>query len=66
MKIPNYLKRAHKESTKAGWTWEDNTNHITIRNQHGTFVIAISTTQYDGSLRRKTLGKLRQFGCPGI
>ncbi len=66
MKLPNYLKKAHKASVRAGWRWEERTNHVTVRNSDGQFVVCVSTTAYEGTLTRKIQGKLRKAGCPGV
>lgn len=67
MKLPKYLKRAHAESTKQGWTWVyKGSHHVTIRDEKGDFVIAMSLTSYDGTLTRKITGKLKKAGCPGL
>lgn len=63
--LPKYLKRACKESSKAGWTWEQKTNHITVRNPKGDFVVCVSKTAYEGTLAKKHLSQLRKAGCPG-
>ncbi len=64
-KLPNQFKRAHKLSTKQGWTWEKRTNHVEVRDYQGEFVVSISTTMYDGPLTKKILATLRKAGCPG-
>jgi len=64
--LPKYLKRAHKESLKAGWRWEHRTNHVTVRKPCGEFVVCVSTTAYDGTVTRKVQSKLRKAGCPAV
>ena len=67
-KLPDYLRRAHKLSVKAGWTWDHRagSGHVVVRDAGGEFVVAVSLTAYDGTLTRKTAGKLRRAGCPGL
>mgnify|MGYP001617307483 CR=1 FL=1 len=67
-RIPDYLRRAHKLSSKAGWTWDyqQGSKHMTIFDAQGRAITTVSLTAYDGTLTRKTKGVLRKAGCPGI
>ena len=66
-KIPGYLKQAHKQSVKQGWTWDyRGSKHVTVRDASGEFVVAISLTAYDGTLTKKTKATLRKAGCPAV
>jgi hypothetical protein len=67
-RIPDYLRRAHKLSTKAGWVWEyqDGSKHMTIFDAQGRPVTTVSLTAYDGSLTKKVKSQLRRANCPGV
>ncbi len=67
-RIPDYLRRAHKLSTKKGWMWEyqEGSKHMTIFTPSGTPVTTVSLTAYDGTLTKKVKSQLRQHKCPGI
>lgn len=67
MNLPNYLRKVHKVSSKQGWMWEKRgSKHIMVRNPQGAVVTTISTTAYDGTLRKKVESQLRRAGCPGL
>ena len=66
MNLPNYLRKTYKVSRKAGWTWEKGTRHVMVRNPKGEVVTTISTTAYDGTLRKKVESQLRRAECPGL
>lgn len=65
-KLPSMFRKAHKASVKQGWTWTENTRHITVRDPKGDFVVSISCTMYEGSLAKKLTSQLRKAGCPGV
>lgn len=67
MKLPDYLRKAHKVSTKRGWLWEERgTKHVMVFDADGKSVTCISTTAYDGTLRKKVESQLRKANCPGL
>lgn len=67
MNLPNYLRKVHKVSTKAGWTWEKRgSKHVMVFDAQGNAVTTISCTQYDGTLRKKVESQLRRANCPGL
>lgn len=68
MRLPDYLRRAHKLSTREGWTWDhkDGSKHLTIFNADGVAVTTVSLSAYDGSLTKKVRSQLRRAKCPGI
>jgi hypothetical protein len=66
-KLPGYLKKAHKESVKRGWTWDyRGSHHMTVRDADGNFVASLSLTAYDGTLTKVVKSKLRKAGCPAL
>jgi len=64
--LPKQFKKAQKQSELEGWRWVKKTNHVLVYDANGDFVVAVSTTMYDGTTTRKILGKLRNAGCPGV
>lgn len=67
MNLPDYLRKVHKVSTKAGWTWEKRgSKHVMVFDADGVCVTTISCTAYDGTLRRKVESQLRRANCPGL
>ena len=66
--LPDYLRKAHKASTKKGWKWEkrEGSKHLMIFAPNGECVTTVSLTAYDGTLRKKVTSQLRRAGCPGI
>jgi hypothetical protein len=64
--LPSTFRKARKASVKQGWTWEENTRHITVRDPKGDFVASISCTMYEGTLAKKLASQLRKAGCPSI
>lgn len=67
MKLPDYLRKAHKVSIKAGWKWEERgTKHVMVFDANGVSVTCVSTTAYDGTLRKKVESQLRKANCPGL
>lgn len=68
LNLPDYLRRAHKVSTKKGWTWEkrEGSKHVMVFDTRGNAVTTISTTAYDGILRKKVESQLRKAKCPGL
>lgn len=67
IRIPDYLRKPQKQSTKAGWTWEHRkgSKHVIVSDDTGAFVVCISLTAFDGSTTRRVKAKLRQAKCPG-
>lgn len=68
LRIPSYLRRAHKLSVKQGWHWEYQTgsSHVKVFSPTGAPVTNISLTAYDGPLTKKVMSQLRKAGCPGL
>lgn len=67
IKLPDYLRKIEKASTKEGWTWDyRGSKHVMVFTPEGVAVTNVSLTQYDGVLRKKTLSQLRKHGCPGV
>lgn len=68
MRLPDYLRKPHKQSTKKGWTWEHKTGskHVAVHDASGAFVVTISLTAFDGPLTKKVKSQLRNAGCPGV
>lgn len=68
LRIPDYLRRAHKLSVKKGWVWDyqEGSKHVTIFTAEGVKVTTVSLTAYDGTLTKKVKSQLRQAKCPGI
>lgn len=65
-KLPDYLRRIEKVSTKAGWKWDyRGSKHVMVFTPEGVAVTNVSLTAYDGTLRKKQLSQLRRAGCPG-
>lgn len=66
--LPDYLRKAHKVSSKQGWKWEkrEGSKHLMIFTPDGTAVCTVSLTAYDGTLRKKVTSQLRRAKCPGI
>lgn len=66
-KLPDYLRKPHKLSVKKGWRWEERgTKHIMVFDPQGVAITTVSTTSYDGVLRKKQESQLRRAGCPGL
>lgn len=66
-RLPDYLRKAEKESTKAGWLWEvRGSKHLMIFDADGEAVLTVSLTAYDGVLRKQVVSKLRRAKCPGM
>jgi hypothetical protein len=68
MKLPDYLRRAHKVSTKKGWKWEhrEGSKHLMVYTPEGKAVTTVSLSAYDGTLRKKVESQLRRANCPGL
>lgn len=67
LRIPDYLRKAHKESIKHGWTWDlRGSKHLLVLDPQGTPVTNVSLTAYDGPLTKKVLSQLRRADCPGV
>lgn len=65
--LPDYLRKAHKESKKAGWRWDyRGTKHVMVFDPRGQAVTTVSLTAYDGVLTKKVLSQLRRANCPGV
>lgn len=66
-KIPDYLRKIEKISSKQGWKWDyRGSKHVMVFNPQGVAVTNISLTQYSGPLQKKTLSQLRNAQCPGV
>lgn len=66
-KLPDYLRKAEKVSTKQGWIWEvRNSKHLMVFDNEGNSVLTLSLTAYDGTLRKQATSRLRRAGCPGL
>ncbi len=68
MRLPDYLRRPHKLSTREGWVWDhkEGSKQLTIFNAHGEAVTPVSLSAYDGTLTKKVRSQLRRAKCPGI
>lgn len=67
LRIPSYLRKAHKESVKQGWTWDyRGTKHLMILNPNGEPITTVSLSAYDGTLTKRVTSQLRRAGCPGV
>ena len=66
-RIPNYLRKAYKASTKQGWKWEyRGSKHVMVIDPNGIAITTVSLTAYDGTLSKKVLSQLRRGNCPGV
>lgn len=66
LRIPDYLRKVQKVSTKAGWRWEyKGSKHVMVLNPQGQAITTISLTAYDGTLTKKVMSQLRRADCPG-
>lgn len=66
-RIPDYLRKAHKVSTKHGWKWDKRgSQHMMVFDPEGRAVTNFTLTGYDGNLRKKLISQLRKAGCPGL
>jgi hypothetical protein len=66
-KLPDYLRKIEKISSKKGWDWQyRGSKHVMVFDPQGVAVTNVSLTQYDGTLRKKTLSQLKRAGCPGV
>lgn len=66
-KVPDYLRKIEKTSTKEGWVWDyRGSKHVMVFTPDGVAVTNISLTAYSGTLQKKTLSQLRRANCPGV
>lgn len=67
IKLPDYLRKIQKVSTREGWVWDyRGSKHVMVLDPEGVAVTTVSLTAYSGTLQKKTLSQLRRANCPGV